>query len=205
MRPLVAVLLALFQALQRLVDAHRQELDHQVRDAQPALEFLDGFRSRGELEQDVSAFAVPVHFVGQLALAPFFHFVHRAAGVRDSRLHLLDECVHLFVRRVRFRYKQLFVDSHASSFEALGATIEFRHGLFDAFGDYGDNRVGPIGHQLLQFLMQRALERRQQIIGPAAQADGRDESPNAPVQIPVYPDCGSWSPLRCGRRTIRAA
>ena len=81
LRPLVAILLALFETLQRLVDAHGQKLDHQVRDAQPALEFLDGFRARGELEQDVSALAVLVDLVGQLALAPLFHFVHRAAGV----------------------------------------------------------------------------------------------------------------------------
>src|ERR1035438_7615878 len=125
MRALVAVLLALFQALQRLVDAHSQKLDDQVRDAQPALEFLDGFVSRGKLEQDVSALAVPVDFVGQLALAPFFHFVHRAAGVRDGRLHLFDEGVHLLVRRVRLRYKQLFVNSHASSFEPGARRLNF--------------------------------------------------------------------------------
>ena len=39
-RALVALLLALFEPLQRLVDAHRQELDHQVRHAQTAFEFL---------------------------------------------------------------------------------------------------------------------------------------------------------------------
>src|ERR1019366_3524035 len=125
MRALVALLLALFQALQRLVDAHSQKLDNQVLDAQPALEFLDGFGSRGELEQDVSALAVPIDFVGQLALAPFFHFVHRAAGVRDGRLHLFDEGVHLLVRRVRLRYKQLFVNSHASSFEPGARRLNF--------------------------------------------------------------------------------
>ena len=117
MRPLIALLLALLQALQRLVDAHGQKLDHQVRDAQTALELLHRFGSGAELEQHVGALAVPVHSVGQLALAPFLHFVHRAAGVGDGRLHLFDECVHLLVRCIRLRYKQLFVDSHASSFE----------------------------------------------------------------------------------------
>src|SRR5580658_5072763 len=52
MRPLVALLFALFEALQRLVDAHGQKLDDQVRDAQTALELLDGFGTRGELDQD---------------------------------------------------------------------------------------------------------------------------------------------------------
>src|SRR5580692_2695806 len=49
MRPFIALLLALFEALQRLVDAHGQKLDDQIRDAQTALEFLDRFGSRAEL------------------------------------------------------------------------------------------------------------------------------------------------------------
>ena len=121
MRPLLALLLPLLQALQRLVDAHRDELDHQVRNAQTALELLHRFRAGGELEQHVGAFAVLVHPVGQPALAPFIHFVHRAAGVGDDALHLFDELVDLLVRRIRFDDKQLFVDSHSSSVFKPGA------------------------------------------------------------------------------------
>ena len=39
-RALVAFLLPLVETLQRLVDAHRQELQHHVRHAQAALQFL---------------------------------------------------------------------------------------------------------------------------------------------------------------------
>src|SRR6266478_5177999 len=52
--PLVAV--ALLQPFHGLVDAHRQELDHQVRNAQAPLEFLHGLGRRIELEQYVCAF-----------------------------------------------------------------------------------------------------------------------------------------------------
>src|SRR5579863_7641061 len=121
MRPFVAVLLSFVQALQRLIDTNRKELDHQVRDAQATLEFLHGLRRGAELKQHVKAFPVLVDPVSQLALAPFFGFFHGAARRGDHRFHLLDELIHLLVGRIRLHDKQLFVDPHASSAFEPGA------------------------------------------------------------------------------------
>ena len=51
----LALLLPLLDALHLLVDADRHELDHQIGDAQPALEFLDRRRPCGKLQQHVLA------------------------------------------------------------------------------------------------------------------------------------------------------
>src|SRR5579863_8076399 len=115
MRPLVAVAFALLQALHGLVDAHRQELDHQVRYAQAPLEFLHGLGRRIELEQHVCTFPVLVHAIRQPAFAPLIHFVDRAASAGDHRFHLFDELVDLLFRGIRLHDKQLFVDPHSSS------------------------------------------------------------------------------------------
>src|SRR5581483_12016315 len=115
MRPLLALLLPLLQTLQRLVDPHRDELDHQVRNTQPALELFHRLGARAELEQHVGALAVLVYLVREAPLAPFIHFVNGSAGVGDHALHLFQERVHFLVRRIRPDDKQLFVNSHSSS------------------------------------------------------------------------------------------
>src|SRR5437867_11537617 len=106
MRPLLPLLPALLRALESHVNAHCQELDYQVRNAQAPLEFLHRFRVRAELHQYIRAFPVLIHPVGELALAPLVQFVHRTAGSGDHTLHLLDELVDLLFRRVRFHDKK---------------------------------------------------------------------------------------------------
>src|ERR1700686_1420749 len=119
------MLLALLQPLQRLVDTNRQKLDYRVGDTQAALQLFHRFRRRRELDQHVGALAMLVDAVGEPALAPLIHFVYRAAGGRDHTLHLLDDLVDLFLRRVRFNDEQLFVNSHSSSFKPWARRLNF--------------------------------------------------------------------------------
>src|SRR2546423_15508474 len=72
-RALLAMFFALFEPLERLVDAHGQELDHRICNAQAALELLDGLRRGRELDQDVGAFAMLIDAVGEPAPAPLIH------------------------------------------------------------------------------------------------------------------------------------
>src|SRR5437773_9604042 len=119
------MLLALLQALQRLIDPHRQKLDHRIGDAQSPLELLHGFRAGRELDQHVIPFAMFFHAVGEAAFAPLIQFIDRAARGRDHALHLLDDLVDLFFGRVRLHYEQLFVNSHSSSFEPWARRLYF--------------------------------------------------------------------------------
>jgi hypothetical protein len=112
---LIALLLALLDLLGLLVDADRDELDHQVRDAHAPFDFLHQLGRRAELEQHVNAFVVFRHTIRQLAGAPLVGFLDRAFSVGDQLLELADVRVHFFFRRVRLDDEQLLVDSHSSS------------------------------------------------------------------------------------------
>src|SRR5205085_10586086 len=121
-RPLIPVLLALFEALEALVNTHRQKLQDHVRYAQAAFQLLNRGRFRGELEQHIGAFPVLVNPVSQPALAPFIHFVYRGSGRGQLRPQSLYELIDLLVRRIRFYDEQLFVNpGHASSLFKPGA------------------------------------------------------------------------------------
>jgi len=119
------MLLALLETLQRLVNPHRQELDHRVDDAQTALQLFHGFRTAGELDKHVVAFPVLVHPVRQAALAPLFQFVDGSAGGGDHAAHLFDDLVDLLFGRIRLDNEQLFVDSHSSSLEPRARRLNF--------------------------------------------------------------------------------
>src|SRR5271157_2420099 len=120
-RPLVPLLLPFVQPLQRLVDAHRNELQNDVRDAQAALQFLHAIGFGRELEQHIGAFAILIDAIRQAALAPLFDFVHRCPGRSQLRSQLLYELIDFFVRSIRLHDKQLFVNPHASSSVKPGA------------------------------------------------------------------------------------
>src|SRR5260370_1676464 len=124
-RPLFAVLPALIEPLQRLVNANRQELDHRIGDAQAALQFFHRLRRARDLQEHVGAFAMLVDAVGEPALAPLIHFVYGSARGRDHSLHLLDDLIDLFLRRIWFDNEQLFVNSHSSSFEPWARRLNF--------------------------------------------------------------------------------
>ena len=95
------------------------------------------FRTRLELHEHVLALTELAYPVSQFPLTPLVDFVDGTARVGDDPLHLLDDGIHLFFSGVRFHDKQLFVNAHSSFFcSASGATIELRHGLFDAVGNY---------------------------------------------------------------------
>src|ERR1035441_6747549 len=101
--------------------AHGDELQHQVRHAEPAFEFAHHFRPGGELEEHVRAFAVFIHLVGQAALAPFIDFVHGGSGIGQLGSQLFHELVDFLVRSIRLYNEQLFVNPHASSLFKPGA------------------------------------------------------------------------------------
>src|SRR5712691_12845586 len=114
-RALVASLLPLFDLLHLLVDAHRDELDHQVAHPHPALDFAHQLRRRAELHQHVDAFVVLLHTVGEFAHAPLVGLLDRSLAGTDHLLDLFHKAVDLLFRSVRLNDKQLFVDSHSSS------------------------------------------------------------------------------------------
>src|SRR5262249_44894406 len=124
-RALLAMLLALLQTLQRLIDPHCQKLDHRIGHAQPALQLLYRLRAGRKLNQHVVTFAMLLHPVGEAPLAPFVDFVNRASRSRHYAFDLFDNLINLFFGRVRLYYKQLFVDSHSSSFEPWARRLNF--------------------------------------------------------------------------------
>src|SRR5205823_9517575 len=101
------------------------KLDHRIGDAQPALQLFHRLRTGRELNQHVVSLAMFFDAVRQPAFAPLFHLVDRAPGACDHTLHLLDDLVDLFFRRVRFTNEQLFVNSHSSSFEPWARRLNF--------------------------------------------------------------------------------
>src|SRR5579863_8481211 len=111
----IASLLALVDFLLLLVDAHGDELDHHVGDAHAALHFVHQIGRARKNEQHVTAFVEFRNAIGQLADAPVVNFVDRTLAGGDHLLDLVDIRLDLFLRRVRFKDKQLFVDSHSSS------------------------------------------------------------------------------------------
>src|SRR5271166_1872419 len=97
----VAKLLDLLQALLFFVDAHGEELDYLLGDAQAPLEFVD-HRSRAfDRHQNVDAFAEFAHGVGQTALAHAVHTFYATGGRGHGGLQIRNQLVQIFVRHIR--------------------------------------------------------------------------------------------------------
>ena len=96
-----ALLFALVDLFQTLVDAHSDKLHHHVRNAQPALELAHDFRTGGELDQDVITFAPLFDSVGQLAHAPLIGLVDFPTFAGNDSGELFDQRIDFFIRHIR--------------------------------------------------------------------------------------------------------
>jgi hypothetical protein len=146
---------------------------------------MHGLGSGLKLNQDVLAFAVLVYAVRKPALAPLIYFIDDATGIGNHSRHLFDEVIDFLLRGIRLDDKQLFVNTHSSSFVlASSATIEFRHGLFDAFSDYCTNSVGREADQFVQFFFLLPLERRKHILGRVSERAAWIDAHTDPGKFP---------------------
>src|ERR1700733_10643379 len=76
----LAKLLDLLQAFLFFIDAHREELDHLLGDAQTALEFVDHGSRAFDRHQNVDTLTELAHRVGQTPLAHAVHTLYAAGG-----------------------------------------------------------------------------------------------------------------------------
>src|ERR1043166_7880489 len=114
-RPFLTRFFPLLDFFHLLVDAHGDELDHNIGDAKAALNLLNQLRRGAELDKYKNALVVLLQTVGQLSHAPFVRLLDGSVAGGDHLFDLVDEAVDLFLRRVRLDDKQCFVESHSSS------------------------------------------------------------------------------------------
>src|SRR5580700_5191412 len=98
---LLASLLALLDLFHLLVDAHCNEFQHLVGNAQTPFDLHNGFGLRHELQQDIKAFGAFLHAISEFADAPFVGLVHISTLACDEGGQLFDQLIDLFFRRIR--------------------------------------------------------------------------------------------------------
>src|SRR6266571_5045878 len=101
--------LDLGQALLLQVNAHSDELDYRLGDAQAALQFVDGLAAGINGEQDVEPFPEVANHVGEAALAHALRILHAATGGGDLRLEGGNELVHVLIGHIGTNNKHNFV------------------------------------------------------------------------------------------------
>src|SRR5581483_4739870 len=112
----IAYLLNLVESLLLLVDAHGEELDHRLRYAQTAFQFMDQRSRPLNGQQNVHSILESADHIRQPPLAQPFHALHIAAGRGDLVFQRGNQFVEILVRHIRPNDKHQFISTiHSAS------------------------------------------------------------------------------------------